>query len=100
MWPINPVLPADEGDTTLFAVIRFGESLGQLFDEGGASRTSGRQTLRMVKAALAGNLGENVGQPDAGNPATYKNEDGSTNLESDVTKATGAKTTTWIKGAP
>ncbi len=97
-WPLDPELSyGEEDNTTLVAVVRFGESFGTLFDEGGASVTNGRQIQRAIAGVLLG-AGVNVGQVDEGSPAEFKTEDASSVLE--YTIVDGVRTPTWTKGAP
>lgn len=97
----------DNSQVSQVVVVRFGESFGTLFDQGGPARTSGRQHLHLLAAAAAGTgdggadtAGDNVGQPNEGVPATFYDEEGNTTLVVDVDPDTGSKTATWTKAAP
>lgn len=94
-WPVSPDLP-----TSKVAIYAFGDSLGTLFNQGGAERTNGRQINKAVGAALLNTGGVNIGQPNQLANAVVKDEAGDVILTSDVPRATGSKTTAWVKGAP
>lgn len=95
-WPFEPGV--DEGN--VFQIRALHDPVGAMFDRGGAARTNMRQQMNLTADSLAGTDGENIGQPaPSPTPALYKDETGATILTSDIDTA-GAKTTTWVKGAP
>lgn len=100
-WPVDPEVQdlGAEIPGSSVCIIRFGESVGTAFDQGGASYTSGRQQLKGVAGVLLNTDGDNIGQKVSGDPEIYKDEAGATLLTSDVDATTAAKTTTWVKGA-
>jgi len=98
-WPVNLTLSDGDGPSKV-AIVRFGDSLGTLFDRGGPEFTNGRQQLCGVSDVMLGTDGENVGQPVAATPATFKDETGANTAVIDVDATTGAKTVTWSKSSP
>lgn len=96
-WPVEPDV-GGEGST--FQIRSLHSVAGAMYDRGGASRTNMRQQVNGL-ADVHLNTGVNIGQPDTGNPAIAKDEAGTGDtLTWDVPEVDGARTTTWVKGAP